>query len=92
MSGASSASLLDLGPLAFSSYLELSQTVNAGASNTLAGLVFDRYGDSSFKFAAIDAAKDRLVIGHYTKKSGWTIDASITTPIDASRDYTLACR
>jgi hypothetical protein len=81
-------SLLDLGPdhLKVSSYLELNGTVNATG---VAGYVFDRYGDTSFKFAAIDAPNDRLVIGHYTKKSGWAIDASFATPIDAGEDYTL---
>jgi Ca2+-binding RTX toxin-like protein len=81
-------SLLDLGPeyLAVSSYLEFNGTVNATG---MAGYVFDRYGDTSFKFAAIDAANSRLVIGHYTSKSGWAIDASVATPIAAGADHTL---
>ena len=80
-------SLLDLGPehLKVSSYLELNGTVNAAG---MAGYIFDRYGDTSFKFAAIDAAGGRLVIGHYTSKSGWAIDASVATPI-AAGDHTL---
>jgi len=81
-------SLLDLGPdhLKVSSYLELNGTVNAAS---LAGYIFDRYGDTSFKFVAIDAANDRLVIGHYTKKGGWVTDAFIATAIEAGKDYTL---
>jgi hypothetical protein len=81
-------SLLDLGPehLKVSSYLELNGTVNA---TELAGYIFDRYGDTSFKFVAIDANDDQLLIGHYTKKSGWAIDASVATPIEAGKDYTL---
>jgi hypothetical protein len=81
-------SLLDLGPehLKVSSYLELNGTVNA---TVMAGYIFDRYGDTSFKFAAIDAPNDRLVIGHYTKKGGFKIDASFATTIDAGKDYTL---
>jgi hypothetical protein len=89
---ASGMSLLDLGPdhLRVSSYLELSATLRTGA-NGLAGYVFDRYGDQSFKFVAIDDATNRLVIGHYTQKSGvMTIDASIATPIAAGTDYTLS--
>jgi hypothetical protein len=81
-------SLLDLGPdhLNHASLLELSARVNTG---TRAGLIFDRYGDESFKFAAIDAAADKLLIGHYTRKGGWAIDASASRGIDAGTDYTL---
>ena len=87
-------SLLDLGPdhLNVSSYLELNAKVNTSA---VAGYIFDRYGDTSFKFVAIeadDADPDdlgRLIIGHYTKKSGWAIDASVATPIEAGTDHAL---
>jgi hypothetical protein len=51
--------------------------------------IFDRYGESSFKYGAIDAANDRLLIGHYTQKSGWAIDASMAAPIQAGQDHTL---
>jgi hypothetical protein len=93
-SGETGMSLLDLGPehLKVSSYLELNGTVNATG---LAGFVFDRYGDTSFKFAAIEADgadsddQGRLVIGHYTQKGGWAIDASVATTIKAGQDYTL---
>ena len=45
-------SLIDLGPdnLNFNSYLELNVDVNTA---DMAGLIFDRYGDERFKFAAI---------------------------------------
>jgi hypothetical protein len=80
-------SLVDLGAnLKVSSYLELSGKVNATG---FAGYVFDRYGETSFKFVAIDANADRLVIGHYTKRGGWAVDASFATPIEAGQDYTL---
>jgi Ca2+-binding RTX toxin-like protein len=81
-------SLLDLGTehLKVSSYLELNGTVNA---TELAGYIFDRYGDASFKFVAVDAPNDRLVIGHYTKNGGWVTDAFVATSIDAGKDYTL---
>jgi hypothetical protein len=55
----------------------------------LAGYIFDRYGDTSFKFVAIDTNSDQLLIGHYTKKGGWAIDASVATPIEAGKDYAL---
>jgi hypothetical protein len=81
-------SMLDLGTgnLNFNSYLELSAEVD---TQNRAGFVFDRYGDESFKFAAIDAANQQLVIGHYTQKSGWVDDAVLATVIDPLKDYTL---
>jgi hypothetical protein len=80
--------MLDLGTgnLNFNSYLELSAEVD---TQNRAGFVFDRYGDESFKFAAIDAANQQLVIGHYTQKSGWVDDAVLATVIDPLKDYTL---
>jgi len=86
--GASGMSLLDLGPdnLAVSSYLELNAKVNTTGR---AGFVFDRYGDGSFKFAAIDVVTDQVIIGHYTAKRGWVNDAVVSKVIDAGTDYTL---
>ena len=82
-------SLLDLGPdhLNHQSYLEVSTKVNTQGR---AGVVFDRYGDESFKWAAIDASSNKLILGHYTKKGGWVEDASMgVTDIVAGQDYTL---
>jgi hypothetical protein len=86
--GETGINLLDLGPdnLNFNSYLELNAVVNTAGR---AGFVFDRYGDDSFKFAAINADSDELVIGHYTSKSGWVKDAVFSTVIEAGTDYTL---
>ncbi len=86
--GATAMSLLDLGPdnLNASSYLELNATVNTVGR---AGFVFDRYEDGSFKFVAIDAVSDLVIIGHYTVKSGWVNDAQVARAIDAGTDYTL---
>ena len=87
-SGDTAISLIDLGPdhLNFNSVLELGATVNTQGR---AGVIFDRYGDESFKFAAIDAANDQLIIGHYTAKRGWVEDAVVSTTIDAGVDYSL---
>jgi len=87
-SGSAAMSLLDLGPdhLNHGSYLEFSTKLNTQGR---AGIVFDRYGDESFKWAAIDAAADRLIVGHYTKKGGWVEDAFMNVAINAGQDYTL---
>ena len=81
-------SMIDLGPdhLNFNSYLEMSTTVRTQGQ---AGLIFDRYGDESFKFVMIDARNQKLVIGHHTRKSGWVEDAVVSTAIKAGQDYVL---
>ena len=81
-------SLIDLGvaSLNVGSLLDMTATLNTGGR---AGFVFDSYGADNFKFAALDAASDQLLIGHYTKKSGWVVDASFNKAIDAGVDYTL---
>jgi len=87
-SGGAAMSLLDLGPdhLNHGSLLEMTTKVNTQGR---AGIVFDRYGDESFKWAAIDAVADKLIVGHYTKKGGWVEDASMAVAITAGLDYTL---
>jgi hypothetical protein len=86
--GGATMSLLDLGPnhLNHQSYLEMGAKLN---TQDRAGFVFDRYGDESFKYVAIDADADRLVIGHYTKKGGWVEDAFMSTTVNAGQDYWL---
>jgi hypothetical protein len=86
--GETAVSLLDLGPdtLNLNAYLELNAVVSTQGR---AGIVFDRYGVESFKYATIDAASDLLIIGHYTSKHGWIEDAVIGTAIDAGQDYVL---
>jgi Ca2+-binding RTX toxin-like protein len=93
-SASGAMSLLDLGPdhLSHSSYLEMSGKVRIDdrpGADGRAGFVFDRYGDESFKFVAIDADADRLIVGHYTRKGGWVDDAYMSTVINPDQDYVL---
>ncbi|QXE26036.1 parallel beta-helix repeat [Richelia sinica FACHB-800] len=67
------------------SMLDLSAIVN---TSTRAGFIFDRNADS-FKFAAIDAPADQVLIGHYTQKSGWVVDRVVSRVINTNTDYTL---
>jgi hypothetical protein len=54
-----------------------------------AGIVFDRYSDTDFKWAAIDTATQQVLIGHRTK-SGWFVDAvASNTSLNATTDFTL---
>ena len=52
--------------------LELKATLTSAA---FGGFFFDHYGDEDYKFAAIDAEADRVLIGHHTAKGGFVIDA-----------------
>ena len=81
-------SLFDLGVggLHVASYLELAATVNTA---TRAGFVFDRYSATDFKFVAIDAPADKVIIGHYTAHGGWVEDAVVAKTINAGVDYKL---
>ena len=81
-------SLLDLGPdnLSVDAVLDLSGKVNTMGR---AGFVFDRYSADNFKFVAIDAPADKVIIGHYTAKSGWVNDLVVAKTINAATDYTL---
>src|SRR6185436_19019791 len=80
-------SLMDLGisGLQLNSTLDLSAKLN---TQTRAGFVFDRYSADDFKFVAIDAVSDQVIIGHHTA-AGWVSDVTLAKPIDAGVDYTL---
>ena len=81
-------SLVDLGlSLNTSSLLDLSGTLR---SQAVGGFIFDRYGPDEFKFAALDAASDQIIIGHHTQRRGWVIDAVQGADIDAGVDYELS--
>ena len=50
--------------------------------------MFDRYGETGYKFVLADAASDQILIGHRTAKGG-VIDAPAARPIEAGVDFTL---
>jgi hypothetical protein len=52
------------------------------------GLVFDYYNDDDFKFAALDAAQQRVVIGHY-REGTWTVQSSVPFAVDPAASYKL---
>jgi hypothetical protein len=82
-------SLMDIGlqnGLDLNSILQLQAAVNTSA---VAGVVFDYYSVDDFKFAAIDAASDQVVIGHYTAIRGWRIDVAVQTDIVEGTDCEL---
>jgi hypothetical protein len=82
-------SLMDLGlpnGLQLNSILQLQATVN---TDVMAGIVFDYYNASDFKFAGIRADTSEVVIGHYTAKRGWQYDASTQRMIQPGKNYKL---
>jgi hypothetical protein len=86
-SGAAALSLVDLG---LDSGLEVSSLLQIGlvqGSADLAGVVFDYYGPTNFKFAGISAENDQAIIGHYTENSGWVNDAIFDMAVDAGQDF-----
>jgi Ca2+-binding RTX toxin-like protein len=80
------SSLMNFAGIGTNSYLELSATLN---TNDRAGFVFDYYSKDDFKFVAIDADEDKLLIGHYTLDDRWQIDAVIAKTINNGVDYSL---
>jgi hypothetical protein len=83
----SSGAAITTRPLAVapSSYLEYSATVNTGST---AGLIFDYYNPTNFKFAAIVAGSNQVILGHRTA-AGWFTDSVATTTITAGTTYAL---
>jgi len=86
--GGSAMSVMDLGLNSNQSMslLELSTKVNVQGKG---GYIFDYYGPDYFKFAAIDAPADKVLIGHYSAAEGWVIDASASRSIAAGYDYAM---
>jgi VCBS repeat-containing protein len=69
------------------SYLvKVGATFNTG---TLAGVVFDQYAPDDFKFAAISIRTGEVILGHYTARGGFKVDASSARTLVAGQDYTL---
>ncbi|QSA97859.1 OmpA family protein [Methylococcus sp. EFPC2] len=88
-SGDIAVNLIDLSGvtnLKTASLLELGSTFRTAGR---AGFVFDWYGSTDFKFAAIDVASKQVLIGHRTA-AGWFVDrAASNATLNATSDYTL---
>ena len=71
------------------SWLEVTTKVRTSATG-IAGLVFDGYAANDYKFAGIDIAGQRVVIGHFDPRRGWVVDASYAKALTAGTVYTLS--
>ena len=75
--------------VAGTSLLDVSTTLRTAGT---AGIVFDRYSDTDFKFAAIDVANKQIVIGH-RQGNVWKVDASVAnTSLASTTDYKLGVK
>ena len=68
------------------SYLEISTTVRTGA---IGGVLFDGYKTNDFKFAALDVAGQRVIIGHMSPRGGWVVDVAAPKTLVAGTAYAL---
>ena len=73
---------LDVAPY---SRLEMVATLETAGQG---GVVFDYYSDQDFKYAALDANTNQVVIGHYTSH-GWSIDAATDYIVESGQSYEL---
>ena len=75
--------------VASTSWLEVTTKVRA-QSGAIAGLVFDGYATNDYKFAGLDLANQRVVIGHWDPRRGWVVDASVAKTLTAGTLYDLS--
>jgi Ca2+-binding RTX toxin-like protein len=59
------------------------------STSGVGGVVFDLYSPTDFKWAAVSKATNQVMLGHYTAKDGWVVDAAVTRTI-AAGDSTLS--
>ena len=81
---------LDLGlrqGIAPNAWVEVTATLR---TTGVGGIVFDRYSDTDFKFAALDVTGQRVIIGHFEARRGWVVDASVAKALTAGTDYTIS--
>jgi hypothetical protein len=79
--------VIDLGAsLSANSILEMEVNVKGRG---LGGFVFDRYDALNYKFVALDATNDQVIIGHATSKDGIVIDATFVRDLDPNAVHRL---
>ncbi|MDN3720465.1 hypothetical protein QW131_17540 [Roseibium salinum] len=85
--GGAQVNTVDIGTkLQVNSYLELETAFN---SQGLAGIAFDVYGPSDYKFVALDAANDLVLVGHVSLKGGYQVDATYSRAMVDGVDHKL---
>jgi hypothetical protein len=69
------------------SFLRVDTTVRTAA---MGGVIFDVYSPTDFKWAAVSVATQQVLIGHYTEKGGWVVDAAVSRALSSGADYALS--
>jgi hypothetical protein len=80
------ASVRDVERLNGTAVMDLSATFS---TDLRAGLVFDYYSETDFKWAALDVQNNEVLIGHYTARGGWVVDARVDRNLTAGKAYDL---
>jgi len=84
--GGIASSLIDMGAtISSDSYLEVTTTVRATGR---AGLMFDTYSATDYKFVAIDVVAGLVIIGH-AARGGVVNDVVVARSLSATTDYTI---
>jgi hypothetical protein len=80
-------STVDLGStIQATSHVEVNATLN---TSSIGGIAFDAYAANDFKFAALDVAGQRIVLGHVDPHRGWVVQTSFAATLVAGTDYVL---
>jgi hypothetical protein len=83
-------SLFEFGaPIAYDAYLELDAVVKAGTPR--AGIVFDYYSDTDFKYLMVNTATGLIQLGHRTA-TGWAVDTFVTRTLTGSTTIKLTIK
>jgi Ca2+-binding RTX toxin-like protein len=73
-------------------YFEITATITmekpTGGWKANAYVIYDYYSTTDFKFAGIDASRDKIQLGHRTAE-GWIIDAEIPSQIKPGQYYNV---
>jgi Ca2+-binding RTX toxin-like protein len=94
--GLAGYSLLDLsgelGLAANSFYLQPNSILKLGAelsTDKTGGFIFDYVNANRFKFTALDPNNNQVIVGYYTAKDGWVIDAAADFNLKTGTTYEL---
>jgi hypothetical protein len=75
--------------LSVTSWVDVTAVLSATGLTGLSGLLFDYYATNDYKFAVLDTAGQRVLLGHVAPRSGWTVDASVAMALRSTTTYTL---
>jgi hypothetical protein len=88
--GTNALKLANLGAdIAADSIIEVEAKFKLTSTSGVAGIAFDVYSSTDFKFVAVDEAADKVLVGHFTARDGWVIDRSFNRTIAFGSDVTL---